>query len=124
MLIQNRLISAEDRETLQKWVRDIEFELQTILGILTDRESAEKHCTIATRVYEEPSLRRLFYYSSMSDLRFTRSPGYPYDPQPFIHAIETEPRTYELRDADVRPLLEGSLDTVVAAIVPLIRGSE
>lgn len=71
---------------------------------------------IAERASREPVLRRLFPYSSMSNLRFRTTAEYPYDPLPYVLTAGVLGR-YEVRDANNRPLAEGDLEIVIPALV-------
>ena|SRR5882762_6357303 len=82
-----------------------------------DDEDARR---VATRAYQEPALRKLFPYTSMSNLKFSKKVEHPYDALPYIYVIKDEPRRYQVRAADHRPLLEGGLDAVVTALVHLL----
>ena len=75
---------------------------------------------IAERAFKEPSLRCLFPYPSMSNLRFSKTSEYPYDNLPYILSASDAAR-YEVRDADNRPLAEGDLEIVIPALVGAIR---
>lgn len=75
---------------------------------------------IAERASREPSLRRLFPYTSMSNLRFSATSAYPYTALPYV-LTSTSASRYEARDADNRPLAEGDLEVVIPAVVEAIR---
>ena len=66
---------------------------------------------IAYRVVREPSIRRLFPYVSMHNLRF-RSAAPPFAEHPYI-LTESEGERYQLRDMFNTPLAQGGLDEVV-----------
>lgn len=85
--------------------------------VLSDTDEHVRH--IAERASREPSLRRLFPYPSMSNLHFSTTNKYPYDPLPYV-LTATGPEPYEARDADNRPLAEGDLETVIATVVRAI----
>src|SRR4051812_46749040 len=74
----------------------------------------------AQRAFEDPTLRQLFPYSSMSNLRFSRTSEYPYDSLPYVRAGEN-PDEYEARDVDNRPLAEGNIDLVVRTVAATIQ---
>ena len=75
---------------------------------------------IAERASREPVLRRLFPYASLSNLRFSTTSTYPYSQLPYILTAKIAGR-YEARDVDNRPLEEGDLDVVIAAVVRAIQ---
>lgn len=77
---------------------------------------------IAERASREPLLRRLFPYTSMSNLRFSTTSEYPVAGLPYVLKV-TSGGGYEARDADNRPLAEGDLKVVIPAVVEAIRGS-
>jgi hypothetical protein len=86
---------------------DIERQWQFVLN-----QSDPCIVRIAERASREPKLRRLFPYPSMTNLRFSRSATYPYDPMPYI-LTDVPGLRYEVRDADNKPLAQGTLDEVV-----------
>src|SRR4051794_4837691 len=75
---------------------------------------------IAQRASQEPSLRCLFPYTSMSNLRFSTTSAYPYTALPYV-LTATSAGGDEARDADNRPLAEGDLEIVIPAVVAAIR---
>ncbi|MBN8613814.1 MAG: hypothetical protein J0L92_24675 [Deltaproteobacteria bacterium] len=75
---------------------------------------------IAEHASREPALRRLFPYSSLSNLRFSTRSEYPYDSLPWVETVDAG--RYRARDADNRPLAEGDLQIVVMpAVVRAVR---
>ena len=74
---------------------------------------------IAERAAEEPTLRALFPYASMSNLKFSRTTTYPYDPMPYILTVEPGQR-YEVRGADNAPIASGTLDDMVAELARIL----
>lgn len=75
---------------------------------------------IAERAVEEPTLRALFPYVSLSNLRFSVRTEYPYDPLPHVLTNSFE-GVYEARDWDNRPLAKGDLGEVVPAVARAVR---
>jgi hypothetical protein len=73
---------------------------------------------IAERASREPALRRLFPYASLSNLRFSRTDAYPYDPLPYVLTVQDG--HYEARAANNQPLGEGDLEAVIPVVVRAI----
>jgi hypothetical protein len=86
--------------------------------------SDEEIRRIAEKASREPSLRRLFPYPSMRNLRFSKvAATYPYDPMPYI-LTEVPGERYQVRDEDNRPVTEGNLGEVVRELARILSDRE
>lgn len=82
---------------------------------------ADQHVRkIATLASQEPELRRLFPFASLSNVRFSRTTSYPFDfDLPFI--LTTPAGSYEARDGDNSPLGSGDLPGVIKLVVEALK---